>query len=220
MKFQSHRKKVFVGRIQQRFVAFQVAYFLIFAAVFVTAMFGPLVIDLLDKATPPVERTAAAAQLLALQEYVWPSLIVVLLLFGFHSVLVSHRLAGPLLRFRHTFEQVAGGDLTQRVMLRRHDYLKPEARALDQMVTVLRDRMLALAEEAGALGREIERLERQPDVARVADLAPLRAAHAALVARLAAFRTERPGPEPGPRSGQGQAAGSELEREAPVLSAP
>jgi methyl-accepting chemotaxis protein len=221
MKTRSRRRKMLVGGIQRRFVAFQVACFLVFAAVFVTATFGPLVIDLLARETPPDERTAAAAQLLALQEHVWPALVVVLLLFGFHALMVSHRFAGPLVRFRRTFELVAGGDLTQRVLLRRHDYLKPEARALDQMVNALRDRVHALAGEADALGREIERLERQPDVARVADLAPLRAAHAALAARLADFRTGETGSfQPGPGSGQGQAAGSELERDTPVLSAP
>jgi hypothetical protein len=123
MKTRSRRRKMLVGGIQRRFVAFQVACFLVFAAVFVTATFGPLVIDLLDRETPPDERTAAAAQLLALQEHVWPALVVVLLLFGFHALMVSHRFAGPLVRFRRTFELVAGGDLTQRVLLRRHDYL-------------------------------------------------------------------------------------------------
>ena len=68
-----------------------------------------------------------------------------------------------------------GTALTAQVVLRRHDYLKPEAAALDGMVRELRERVAALQQDAAALGREIERLERQPDVARVADLGPLRA---------------------------------------------
>jgi methyl-accepting chemotaxis protein len=190
--------------------------------VFATVTFGPLVIDLLDSTTPPSERAAVAEQFLALHERVWPSLLVVLLLFGFHSLLVSHRFAGPLLRFRRTFEAVAAGDLTPRVQLRRHDYLKPEAEVLDRMVSDLRQRVLDLEAEAGALGGEIERLARQPDVARVVDLQPLRASHASLLAGLAGFQTgpagSRSGAGTGP--GQGQAAGSELERGAPALSAP
>jgi methyl-accepting chemotaxis protein len=214
MKTRNRRRRLLVGRIQHRFLAFQVAYFLVFAAVFATVTFGPLVIDLLDRTTPPLERAAAAEQFLALHRRVWPSLALVLLLFVFHSLLVSHRFAGPLLRFRKTFERVEAGDLTAQVVLRRHDYLKPEASALDGMVAGLRGRVVALQQEVAALEREIERLERQPDVARVADLGPLRAAQAALDERLAAFRT---GPAAPP---QGQAAGSALERDAPVLSLP
>ncbi len=214
MRTPNRRRRLLVGRIQHRFLAFQVVYFLIFAAVFATVTFGPLVIDLLDRTTPPLERAAAAEQFLALHRRVWPSLALVLLLFAFHSLLVSHRFAGPLLRFRRTFEQVAAGDLTAQVVLRRHDYLKPEAAALDGMVAGLRERVVALQQEAAALEREIERLERQPDVARVADLGPLRAAQAALAARLAGFQA-RPATPP-----QGQAAGSALERDAPVPSLP
>lgn len=222
MKLPNRRKRLLVGRIQHRFLAFQVAYFLVFAAVFATVIFGPLVIDLLDNTTPPHERAGAAEQFLTLHQRVWPSLLLVLLLFGFHSLLVSHRFAGPLVRFRRTFEQVASGNLTPRVILRRHDYLKPEAAALDGMVTALRQRLAELAAEASVLDRELERLERQPDVARVADLGALRAAHAALAARLAHFRTEPTDPHPPvePRPGQGQAAGSAPERGVPALSEP
>ena len=58
MKPPNRRRRLLVGRIQHRFLAFQVAYFLVFAAVFATVTFGPLVIDLLDRTTPPLERAA------------------------------------------------------------------------------------------------------------------------------------------------------------------
>ncbi len=111
MRIPNRRRSLLVGRLQHRFLIFQVAYFLVFTAVFATVIFGPLVIDLLDKTTPSAERAAAAEQFLALHTRVWPALLVVLLLFGFHSLLISHRFAGPLFRFRRTFELVAGGDL-------------------------------------------------------------------------------------------------------------
>jgi len=215
------RKSLLVGGIQHRFLAFQLAYFVAFVAIFATLIFGPLAIDLFATETSPTARAAAAEQFLALHLRVWPALLVILLLFGIHSLLVSHRFAGPLCRFRRTFEQVGDGDLTGRVVLRRHDYLKSEGEALDRMVGDLRERIRDLAAEAAALEREIGTLESRPDVARVADLGPLREAHLRLRERLAVFRTEAAaanGAAQGPT--QGQAAGSSLTRDTPALSVP
>ena len=51
-----------------------------------------------------------------------------------HSIVVSHRIAGPLVRFRQIFQGLARGDLSQNVAVRRHDYLHAEAAVIADMV--------------------------------------------------------------------------------------
>jgi len=216
MRIPDRRRKLLGGRIQNRFIALQVVYFLVFAAVFLTVTFGPLIVELLAPDTPRAEREMAAQQFLALHARVWPSLILVLLLFSLHSLLISHRFAGPLYRFRRTFEQVSEGDLSIRVVLRKRDYLKPEAEALDAMVASLRERVRELSAQGAILREEVERLRNEPELSRIVDLSRLAAAEAGVASALARFRTA-PGPE---EDAQGQAPGSRLERGAPALSKP
>lgn len=48
------------------------------------------------------------------------NLVGVYLLFVYHS----HRIAGPVYRFADALKRIGDGDLTQRVVLREHDFLK------------------------------------------------------------------------------------------------
>ena len=59
------------------------------------------------------------------------------MLLAFHSLFVSHRIVGPLYRFRTTFQAVAAGDLSVRAILRKHDYLGSELESVNQMIASL-----------------------------------------------------------------------------------
>ena len=78
------------------------------------------------------------------------------------SLLVSHRIAGPIYRFGKSFESVASGDLTHRVILRRTDELQETAKSFNAMIETLQQKLkgdrelcLSLAQELKALGREV-----------------------------------------------------------------
>ncbi|MDA1092356.1 MAG: methyl-accepting chemotaxis protein [Acidobacteria bacterium] len=55
-----------------------------------------------------------------------------------HSVFVSHRIAGPLVRLRRALGAVGDGDLGVRVALRRKDYLGREQDVVNEMIDKLR----------------------------------------------------------------------------------
>jgi methyl-accepting chemotaxis protein len=67
----------------------------------------------------------------------WLPLAGIFLLLTVHSLFVSHRIAGPLYRFRKVYEALAGGDLAIRANIRKHDYLHADARALNAMIQAL-----------------------------------------------------------------------------------
>lgn len=56
-------------------------------------------------------------------------------------ILLSHRIAGPLYRFEHDLEEMAKGDLTKRISLRKTDQLTELKEALNTMVDSLDQRI-------------------------------------------------------------------------------
>ncbi len=67
----------------------------------------------------------------------WPIVILILLFIGFLSIIFSHHIAGPSLRFKKTFAAMLGKDFTQKIVLRRFDYLKEMCRDFNKTVETL-----------------------------------------------------------------------------------
>ena len=134
------RRQILVDRFQYRLVLINLLYFLTILLIFSAALFLPLIIQL-ESSTPLSEQEAVAIQFLALHARVWPALLLAFLLLAIHSIIVSHRIAGPLLRFRNTFRVIGTGDLSVRVTIRKHDYLGNEADILNEMIAGLRTKI-------------------------------------------------------------------------------
>ena len=77
-----------------------------------------------------------------------------------HSIFTSHRIVGPLYRFRVVFEAIKEGNLVPWIGLRRRDFLVKEAEELSEMVTSLRDRVRRLSTAHGEAVRESIGIER------------------------------------------------------------
>jgi len=76
-----------------------------------------------------------------------------------HSILTSHRIVGPLYRFRVVFSEVKAGNLVPWVGLRRRDLLIKEADALNEMLVSLRDRVSRIAAHQTEARRHLAGLE-------------------------------------------------------------
>lgn len=63
----------------------------------------------------------------------------------------SHRIGGPLYRFRMNLKAVGEGDLTLVTRLREGDELQPLTEAMNEMTRGLREKILAIQEAAGEL---------------------------------------------------------------------
>jgi len=93
-------------------------------------------------------------------------------------VLFSHKIAGPIMRIERTFEEVLGGDLTQRITLRQGDELKDTAdhvnsmldglesriKRIDQMSRYMQENLKTMIAEAS--GDKKEQLMRLDDLAK------------------------------------------------------
>src|SRR5574337_505141 len=149
MKRPYKRRYLLVDNIQYRLLAITLAHFFVIALFIAAALFLPLILKLENETLSSVEKQAAAAEFLSLHARFWPAMVGVFILLGFHSVLVSHRVAGPLFGFRRTLKEIGEGDLTARATIRRFDYLWKEADSINEMLDGLGGRFRRLQEEYG-----------------------------------------------------------------------
>ncbi len=145
---------------QTKFLAVSLFHYFIILLTFVGTLFAPLMIQLDSLALSHTEKAEFANQFISLHERLWVPLVVVLGLLTFHSLFFSHRIAGPLFRFRHIFKAVAEGDLTICANIRKDDYLKKEADSLDDMITSLRTRIIDVEADCGEITGLLNELDR------------------------------------------------------------
>ncbi|HEX7511912.1 MAG TPA: methyl-accepting chemotaxis protein [Candidatus Methylomirabilis sp.] len=188
----NHKRKQFVGdKFQARLLAFSFGYIVIFALLIAVSLFLPAILKLQDATLSVAEKGRAAEEFLSIDERFWPSALVVLVLIGAHSVLVSHRIAGPLVGFRRVLKVVEEGDLSIRAKIRRADYLERDAESINAMISGLSGRLREVQEEFGktyATWTEVRRkLSEAPAVEAAGSLENLGAQMEALKARIGQF---------------------------------
>ena len=138
------KRRILVSGFQYRLAVGNFLYLTAIVVAFLGVMFGPVVIMLGDETVPLPDREVAANQMLVMHERVLFALPVLIALCILHSVLVSHRIAGPLHRFKQVFAELTKGNLSMDVDVRKNDYLRPEAEMMAEMVQGMRERVQSI----------------------------------------------------------------------------
>ena len=130
---------------------FQTRFILKFCAlVAVGAGFTIAFLYLLSMQSTTVSFVQAKVKVMTTADFLLPVMIqTVLIVMGFVSLasigvtlIVSHKIAGPLFRFKQTFKELAGGNFSNQVRLRNGDQLAEVAGDFNQMITVVRARLI------------------------------------------------------------------------------
>ena len=74
--------------------------------------------------------------------------IVLLVLIGWGSIFLTHKVAGPLFRLKSSFEAAKSGDLTLRIKLRKFDEAKDVAHCFNEMMAALDGKISILKQAA------------------------------------------------------------------------
>jgi methyl-accepting chemotaxis protein len=157
------RRKQYVvdKRLQYRLLGYNAIYFFITVAALSLALFTPLIFEISDPSLSPREQADIAGKILYLHSYLWPALLLILVILGFHSLLVSNKIAGPLYRFRATFQRIIEGDLSGTVRIRKGDLLINEQTKIDEMISMLQSKISLIQEEQEAVGALLAQLRGQ-----------------------------------------------------------
>lgn len=154
------RRKTYVvdKKLQYRLLGYNAIYFFITLAALSLSLFTPLIFEISDPSLSPRQQAEVAGKILYLHSYLWPAFLLVLVILGFHSVLVSNKIAGPLYRFRAAFQKIIDGDISGSMKIRKGDLLVAEQTKIDEMISMLRSRIGRIQEEQDAMGVVLARL--------------------------------------------------------------
>jgi methyl-accepting chemotaxis protein len=140
------KRRMFLGELQYRMLGGQFLYLASLILLFSSVLYLPWLLASYGGPPGQPDYGLAAQQLAAMHERLWLALPVIVLLCVLHSILVSHRIAGPLYRFKRIFTDLGNGDLSMRVKVRRTDYLVQEADAMNMMIGSLAGKMRGVRE--------------------------------------------------------------------------
>ena len=108
---------------------------------------------------PSELREQAATQFTWVNSRFWLPLLFMFLGMGAHSILISHRVAGPLYQLRRVLSAVRDGDLSVRVTLRKADYLAAEEAIINELIRETGSRVDEVGSHATALKAGLDQLQ-------------------------------------------------------------
>jgi methyl-accepting chemotaxis protein len=152
MRSVRRKKYVIDKRLQYRLLGYNAIYFFITVVALSLALFLPLILEISDPSLSPRQQAEVAGKILYLHSYLWPALLLILVILGFHSVLMSNKIAGPLYRFRATLQRIIEGDISEPFRIRKADLLISEQTKIDEMISMLQSRIGRIQEEQAAMG--------------------------------------------------------------------
>jgi methyl-accepting chemotaxis protein len=151
------RRQFLIDPLQYHLLLVNLTYFFTIVLVFAAAVFAPTMMDMNSGSWE--QRQDAANQFLSLHARIWPAVLVLFALLVAHSVVMSHRIAGPLYRFRRVFSQISEGDLAIRAVIRKRDYLRKEADSINQMIAGLCDKVQSIEAESAELAAIVDAID-------------------------------------------------------------
>jgi methyl-accepting chemotaxis protein len=130
-------------------------YLVLIALVIVLAVLSPLYFGMSD-AQDPWDVYVSAKLFRLVLERTGLGLLVISVIAFTHSILLSHKIFGPLVNIRHTVNRIAEGDFTRAIHLRSGDYLQDDARRLNEMMIKLSDKIERIADANEQLVRAVD----------------------------------------------------------------
>ncbi len=151
---QHQRKRVYIDK------SFQLSFIVKFISILIVG--GVISIGLTMMTTRETLTTSFMNSRLVIENTSWaimPSVIfttlittaVVGIVVVLMTLLVSHKIAGPMYRFDKDIERIADGDLKNRIFLRQGDQLTKIAGSLNQMTEALHTKVSTVERELGEL---------------------------------------------------------------------
>ena len=159
-----NRRKHYIvdKRLQYRLLIYNGIYLLVVILAVGAGLLLPLLLELSNPDLSVAQQGELTNKILYLYSRLSPILVLVLAILIAHSVVVSHRIAGPLYRFKATFNQVAGGDLSKMTRIRKGDFLLNEQAKMEEMIEALRSRLHHIKKEHAVMEQSLQALTECP----------------------------------------------------------
>lgn len=185
-------------RLQGSLIAHGLLYGALVLVAVTVGIFAPLLWDL-SGTTPAAGIEDQAIVMLYMHERFWFLAALCILIVVLGSIKFSHRIAGPLVRYKRNLRLLSQGRLPTPLRTRATDYLKEEVACLNDAVAGMKSRIDAIRDAQVAVAREIQAVAARTPRQVAAHLEQLVAAGQELERRVAAFVDHDTGDERLPR---------------------
>lgn len=153
------RRQYYIDKkLQTKYALLTILLLMIYTLLFAIILFTPYILGLSSNNTIE-EQTRAARTLLNLHASVWPALGVVIVFLSGISVFITHKIAGPVYRFKKVLSEVADGNLDIAIKLRKRDDLQDLAEDMNGIIGELRNFVQVLQENHETMSTCIDELE-------------------------------------------------------------
>ena len=122
--------------IQLRIVVTNFLYLCLISLVLVLVVLSPYFYDIFNKDELWVQYLSAKTFLVLLDRLIIALPLIFIISF-IHLIVLTHRFCGPMINIKKTIQEVARGNFTRKVFLRKNDFLKEEAATLNHMIDQL-----------------------------------------------------------------------------------
>ena len=159
MQAKTHRRKLksyFINKkIQLRLAITNMIYMILVVSVVTLTVLTPFYLDSFES-LELCRQYLSAKLFIVLLERLAIAVGILLLVAFIHQIVMSHKICGPLVNFVNSFKKLSKGDLTRKIYLRRYDFLKDEARQLNEMIDGLSHRIVEIKNENKLLVSTLE----------------------------------------------------------------
>ena len=146
------RRQFIVNRkLQLRLLVISLSYVVSAQAILAVALFAPVAIHLWTADLDSEQAHSSSLQFLHLHSHFWPAALLSMLAIGLHSILTSHRIAGPLYMLRRILLRIQAGTLPRMRPPRESDLITEEMDQAKKTVDLLRERVSRIKEVYGEL---------------------------------------------------------------------
>jgi methyl-accepting chemotaxis protein len=154
--------------IQLALVLLNLLFVVVAASVIILVVLPPIYGDLQSSDNVLVQNVLAKLFILLIDRLI-VALGAILVLGVIYTLIITHRVCGPLENFCQTFQRISQGDLTRKVFLRRNDFLKYEARQVNDMIDSLSLRIDTIKQKQQVIKFKAEELSKSqcPDIRHV-----------------------------------------------------
>ena len=139
--FLRRRRFIVNSKLQFRLLATSLAYVVFVLVILAVALFVPLAIRMWTAELDSPEAHIDSSLFLFLHSYFWPAALLAMLVVGLHSLLTSHRIAGPLYILQKLFERIQSGTIPRPRAPRESDLIAEEINYVNQTIDLLRGRI-------------------------------------------------------------------------------
>lgn len=161
---QYKRRKFFIDRqFQLKYMLLVVFLLLTYTGAFIVTLFIPQILPLAFNSSLQ-EQVRAAEILLIYHKNIWPALFIVIPLFGFASIFITHNIAGPVYRLKKKLEQMTSGNFDGTLTLRKGDDLHDLAECVNNLSEELQVIVAALKSNHTTITDNINEIRQKIEV--------------------------------------------------------